>query len=118
MAGPRKRPRPTPRIGLALAGGGPIGAIYEIGALCALEDAVEGLRFTGIGDYVGVSAGAFIASALANGLTPRAMCAAFIENVGGTESVIDPRLFTQPAWSEFARRLAMAPAVTASTAWQ
>jgi hypothetical protein len=26
-----------PRIALALAGGGPLGAIYEIGALCALD---------------------------------------------------------------------------------
>jgi NTE family protein len=24
-----------PRVGLALAGGGPLGAIHEIGALCA-----------------------------------------------------------------------------------
>jgi len=115
---PRRTQRSGPRIGLALAGGGPIGAIYEIGALCALEDAIDGLDFTQVGDYVGVSAGAFIAAALANGLTPRAMCAAFIENVGGDESVIDPGLFTQPAWGEYARRMAMAPAVTAGAAWQ
>ncbi|MBQ0931093.1 patatin-like phospholipase family protein [Ideonella alba] len=119
MARPtRRRPPRGPRIGLALAGGGPIGAIYEIGALCALEDSVEGLSFTGVDHFVGVSAGAFIAAALANGLTPRAMCAAFIENVGGDESVIDPGLFTQPAWNEYVRRMAMAPLVTASAAWQ
>ena len=114
---PRRRPT-APRIGLALAGGGPIGAIYEIGALCALEDSIEGLDFCALHDYVGVSAGAFIAAALANGLTPRAMCSAFIENVGGDENVIDPGLFTQPAWSEYARRLSMAPGVAARTAWQ
>ena len=33
----------TPRIALALAGGGPLGAIYEIGALCALEQSLTGL---------------------------------------------------------------------------
>ena len=113
-----RRPPSAPRIGLALAGGGPIGAIYEIGALCALEDSIEGLDFCALHDYVGVSAGAFIAAALANGLTPRAMCSAFIENVGGDENVIDPGLFTQPAWSEYARRLSMAPGVAARTAWQ
>ena len=31
------------RVGLALAGGGPEGAIYEIGALRALDEAIEGL---------------------------------------------------------------------------
>ena len=36
----------APRIGLALAGGGPLGAVYEIGALCALEEALEGVDFT------------------------------------------------------------------------
>ena len=43
---PRRSQRSGPRIGLALAGGGPIGAIYEIGALCALEDTIDGLDFT------------------------------------------------------------------------
>ena len=31
------------RLGLALAGGGPAGAVYEIGAVRALEEAIEGL---------------------------------------------------------------------------
>ena len=31
-----------PRIALALAGGGPLGAIYEIGALCALDESLQG----------------------------------------------------------------------------
>ena len=52
-----------PRIALALAGGGPLGAIYEIGALCALEESLAGLSFTELDAYVGVSAGGFIAAA-------------------------------------------------------
>jgi NTE family protein len=36
---PRRRGARPPRIGLALAGGGPLGAIYEIGALAALSEA-------------------------------------------------------------------------------
>ena len=71
-----------PRIGLALAGGGPLGAVYEIGALGALEEALTGIDFTDCHGYVGVSAGAFIAAGLANGIRPRELCASFIENVG------------------------------------
>lgn len=63
----RKRRRGA-RLGLALAGGGAEGAVYEIGALRALEEAVEGLDLNNLDIYVGVSAGALIAAALANGL--------------------------------------------------
>ncbi|MBU4507667.1 MAG: patatin-like phospholipase family protein, partial [Gammaproteobacteria bacterium] len=69
-----------PRLALALAGGGPLGAIYEIGALCALDDSLQGIDFNGCDHYVGVSAGGFIAAGLANGLTPRQLCEAFIED--------------------------------------
>ena len=55
--------RSAPRIGLALAGGGPLGAIYEIGALCALEEALPDIDFTRLQGYVGVSAGGFLAAA-------------------------------------------------------
>ena len=35
----------APKIALALAGGGPLGAIYEVGAMCALEESLLGLDF-------------------------------------------------------------------------
>lgn len=102
-----------PRIGLALAGGGPLGAIYEIGALCALEEAVDGLELTQLDGYVGVSAGAMLAAGLANGITPRELCRSFIENDGPRGDVIRPSLFIRPAWAEYARRLASLPGLTA-----
>ena len=34
------------RIGLAIAGGGPIGGMYELGALRALDEAIDGLDLT------------------------------------------------------------------------
>jgi hypothetical protein len=37
----RRAATDSPRIGLAIAGGGPIGGMYELGALRALEDAIE-----------------------------------------------------------------------------
>ncbi len=41
----RKRGRSRPRVGLALAGGGPLGGIYEVGVLLALTDSLEGIDF-------------------------------------------------------------------------
>ena len=98
-----------PRIGLALAGGGPLGAIYEVGALCALEEAVEGLDFTACDGYIGVSAGGFMAAGLANGMTPRQLCAAFIENTAEPPDRFDPADLLQPAWVEFGERLRLLP---------
>ena len=49
----------TPKkIGLACAGGGIEGCIYEIGALCALDEVIEGAEAHRLDIYVGVSAGA------------------------------------------------------------
>ena len=48
-------------VGLACAGGVVEGAFYEIGALCALEEAVDGLDLNRLSTYVGVSSGAIIA---------------------------------------------------------
>jgi NTE family protein len=105
----RGRQPAAPRIGLALAGGGPLGAIYEIGAMCALDDALQGINFNDLQGYVGVSSGGFIASGLANGLTPRELCDAFIENTGPSHDVFDPSLLLQPAWLEIMQRLAQLP---------
>ncbi len=107
-----------PRIALALAGGGPLGAIYEIGALCALDEALKGLDLTKLDHYVGVSAGGFIAAGLANGITPRALCASFIENDDHASDVFDPSWLLVPAYSEFARRAIMFPALAASALWR
>lgn len=102
-----------PRIGLALAGGGPLGAIHEIGALCALQEALLGVDFNRLDGYVGVSAGGFIAAGLANGITPRKLCSAFIENDSRSSDLVEPSLFVRPAWGEFAKRAAMLPALLA-----
>jgi len=106
------------RIGLALAGGGPLGAIHEIGALCALQDSLRGLAFDQLDGYVGVSAGSFVAATLANGMTPRQLCKAFIENDAPSSDLVEPSLFLRPAWGELARRLAMLPGLSAQAAWR
>jgi predicted acylesterase/phospholipase RssA len=100
--------KPT-RIGLALAGGGPLGAIYEIGALCALDEALQGMRLHELDAYVGVSAGGFIAASLANGMTPRELYASFISNSGPVHDIFEPQVLLRPAWGEFLHRLALVP---------
>ena len=114
-----KRPAADkPRIGLALAGGGPLGAIYEIGALCALEESLDGISFTQLHHYVGVSAGGFIAAGLANGMTPRELCASFIETDSEPSEVFDPAWLMVPAYGEFLRRSIMLPGLVATSLWR
>jgi NTE family protein len=116
------RPRSTrrsvraPRIALAFAGGGPLGAIYEIGALCALQDSLRGLDFNGCDHYVGVSAGGFIAAGLANGITPRQLCEAFIEDTRSDDQ-FDPAWLMRPAWGEFADRAKRVPGLLGGALW-
>jgi NTE family protein len=112
----RNTPRP-PRIGLALSGGGPLGAIYEIGALCALEESLHGIDFTRLQHYVGVSAGGFIVAGLANGMTPRELCSSFIENDNEPSETFDPSWLLSPAYGEFARRAIMLPSMIYSALW-
>lgn len=107
-----------PRIGLALAGGGPLGAIYEVGALCALDESVKGLDLTDCHGYIGVSAGGFLAAGLANGVTPRELCASFIENTGEAVDVFEPALLLKPAWREFGQRLRRLPGLLAAAGWE
>ncbi|HMN70870.1 MAG TPA: patatin-like phospholipase family protein [Rhodoblastus sp.] len=106
------------RIGLALAGGGPLGSIYEIGALVALQEAFDGVDLTQCHATVGVSAGAFIAASLANGLTPRDLCARFIESENHPEP-FEPDFLMRPAFAEYARRLVSLPdlALEALATW-
>lgn len=91
------------RVGLALAGGGPVGAMYEIGALRALEEAVDGLDLNDAWSYVGVSAGAFVAACLANGLTTQQMLRALLRDQPGVNP-LRPEIFFTPAYREFAKR--------------
>src|SRR4029453_405822 len=105
-----------PRIGLALAGGGPLGAIYEIGALAALSEALDGIDFNDIDVYVGVSAGGFIAAGLANGITPHQMSRLFIEGER-TSDRFAPSMLLGAAFREYAKRLASVPPLALSAAW-
>lgn len=55
---------------LALAGGGVVGGMYEVGVLAALDKALPGFRANSFDLYVGASAGAVVTSLLSNGVRP------------------------------------------------
>jgi predicted acylesterase/phospholipase RssA len=92
-----------------LAGGGPLGGIYEIGALLALAESLEGVELDELDAYVGVSSGGFVAAALANRISPAQMYRLFIDD--GADAALSPGLFLRPALREFARRGRSLPAL-------
>jgi NTE family protein len=108
--------RPRRGVGLALAGGGPLGGIYEVGALVALADSLEGVDVNDLDVYVGVSSGSYVAAALANGISPAQMYRLFIED--GADAALTPQLFLRPALSEFGRRMRTLPSLAATALWR
>jgi NTE family protein len=112
----RKQQRGRSSVGLALAGGGPLGGIYEVGALLALTDSLDGIDFADLDVYVGVSSGGFVVAALANGISPAQMYRLFIDD--GVDAALTPEVFLRPAFAEFAHRAALVPGLLARAVWQ
>ena len=106
-----------PRIGLALAGGGPLGGIYEIGALLALNEAIDGLDFAAVDVYVGVSSGSLVAATLANGISVEEMGRLLVSRKGRPQR-FDPSLFLQPNILEYMRRAALVPGLLVEGLWE
>lgn len=98
----------VPRIGLAVAGGGPLGAIYELGALYALDEALDGIQLNALDVYVGVSAGSFLAASLANQVSTTQMCRIFM-GTPGAEFAFEPGQFLRPALDEYLKRIGNLP---------
>ena len=63
----------TNKTALVLAGGGLTGAVYEIGALRAIDDLLLDRTINDFDIYVGTSAGALVASFIACGISPEIM---------------------------------------------
>lgn len=55
------------KVALCLGGGGATGAMYQIGVLAALEDAIDGIEAHDFDVYVAASSGCSVAAALAGG---------------------------------------------------
>jgi NTE family protein len=107
----------SPRIALALAAGGPEGAIYEIGALRALDEALDGLDLNNLYVYVGVSAGAIICANLANDLTTAQMCRAIVSHEPDEHPFV-PETFFTPAVREMVRGSQAVPRLLVESVWE
>ena len=104
----RKR-RSRGRVALALAGGGPLGAFYQLGCLHALAECTEGLDLSDLDAYVGVSSGAIIAASLANGITTGDMVRLFFVEDGAGLYPLTPGILMRPAVGEYVDRLLRLP---------
>jgi NTE family protein len=94
-----KQSKNKPRVGLALAGGGFLGAAYELGVLAALAESIDGLDLQNLASYVGVSAGGYVAAGLANGMTPHQMIRLFVE-AEDSQTPIAPEHMLKPAYRQ------------------
>ena len=88
------------RIGLACAGGVLEGAFYEVGVLCALEEAVEGLDLNRLDAYVGVSAGAIMVACAGQRHPAREMARAAIVGARARSWTCAPSVLFTPAYGE------------------
>lgn len=97
------------RIALALAGGGPLGAFYQLGCLHALAECTEGLDLARLDAYVGVSSGAIIAAALANRISTQEMVRLFFVHDGAGAHPLTPGALMRPAIGEYVDRASRLP---------
>jgi predicted acylesterase/phospholipase RssA len=97
------------RVGLAMAGGGPLGAFYQLGVLHAITECIDGLDLTRLHGYVGVSSGAIISACLANRLSTDDMIRAFFVEDESAEYPLTPGMLMRPALGEYGRRIASVP---------
>ena len=79
-------PQHDDKVALVLAGGGLAGVVYEIGALRAIDDLLVDRTVNDLDIYVGTSAGALVAAAMANGLSPEDM----LQAVEGSHEELQP----------------------------
>lgn len=66
-SGDKGGPKPS-KVALCLPGGGLTGALYQVGALAALEDGVSGIDGQSFLIYLGHGSGATVAAAIAGGI--------------------------------------------------
>src|ERR671931_588341 len=110
---PRRRGRRS-RTALVLGGGGFTGGVYEIGALRALDLLAVNRTVNEFDIYVGTSAGSFVASMVANGITPEEMFRVLDKALPSPIENASLRTLLRPNYRGFATRLTMLPLRIAS----
>src|SRR5690242_17332555 len=102
-SGRRRSPRRRSKTALVLGGGGFTGGVYEIGALRARELLAVSRTVNEFDIYVGTSAGSFVASLAANGVTPEEMMRVVNQQVPTPFRDIDVGTLLRPNVFEYAR---------------
>jgi NTE family protein len=96
--------RKQSKTALVLGGGGFTGGVYEIGALRALDLLAINRTINDFDVYVGTSAGAFVASMVANGITPEEMMRVINRELPSPLSDISLGTLLQPNYGGFVRK--------------
>ncbi len=104
----RRRPRRS-KSALVLGGGGFTGGVYEIGALRALDLLSVNRTVNEFDVYVGTSAGSFVASAVANGVTPEEMMRVIVQQVPTPFPDARVNSLLRPNYSEFVTKALLVP---------
>jgi NTE family protein len=105
----RRTRRGRSKTALVLGGGGFTGGVYEIGALRALDLLAVNRTVNEFDVYVGTSAGSFIASMVANGVTPEEMMRVVNQQVPTPFRDIDLGTLLRPNYFDFAKGAALLP---------
>jgi NTE family protein len=113
--GSRRRGRGD-KTALVLGGGGFTGGVYEMGALRAFDLLAVNRTVNDFDIYVGTSAGAFVASMVANGVTPEEMFRVLDNALPSPIENASLRTLLRPNYKGFANRLAVLPLRIAATA--
>src|ERR1700710_3140780 len=104
----RNRKRPS-KTALVLGGGGFTGGVYEIGALRALDLLAVNSTVNNFDVYVGTSAGSFVASMLANGITPDEMMQVINTDVPSELEDLQLNRVLKPNYLGFLQKTALLP---------
>jgi NTE family protein len=112
--GRRRRGRGD-KTALVLGGGGFTGGVYEMGALRAFDLLAVNRTVNDFDIYVGTSAGAFVASMVANGVTPEEMFRVLDKALPSPIENASLRTLLRPNYKGFASRLALLPLRAAAT---
>ncbi len=99
----KRAKREVSKTALVLGGGGFTGGVYEIGALRALDLLAVNHTVNEFDIYVGTSAGSFIASLTANGVTPEEMMRVLNSDLRSPIPDIDLSMLLRPNYGGFLR---------------
>jgi NTE family protein len=109
VAKPRRRSPRRSRTALVLGGGGFTGGVYEIGALRALNLLAVNRTVNDFDIFVGTSAGSFVGSLVANGVTPEEMMRVVNQQQPSPFRDVDRGQLMRPNYVEFAQSAALLP---------